>query len=121
VNQPAYKGHVVEYRAYHDARRRCLNPKCADYPNYGGRGIQFLFASFEEFFDVLGERPPGKMLDRINNDGHYEKGNVRWASRAVSLKNQRHPKIASLANFTTSELLAELAKRISKGEIKCSL
>ncbi len=76
--------------SYHDAKRRCTNKNCAGYKNYGGRGIKFLFTSFEEFFKELGPRPANRSLDRINNDGHYEPGNVRWATRSEQMKNQRY-------------------------------
>ena len=64
-------------------------PKAINYANYGGRGIKFLFTSFEQFFAELGPRPKGKSVDRINNDGHYEPGNVQWATRSEQRKNQR--------------------------------
>jgi hypothetical protein len=70
-----------EYNAYIDAKQRCTNPKNGSYRNYGGRGIQFLFTSFEQFIKHIGPKPtPQHSLDRFpNNDGHYEPGNVRWA------------------------------------------
>jgi hypothetical protein len=111
MNKP-YKTHPVEWRAYYDAKNRCTNPNCEDFPNYGGRGIKFLFTSFEEFFAEVGKRPRKMRLDRIDNDGHYEKGNVQWATASWSNANRRQTKIASLAKFTTQELIAELAKRI---------
>lgn len=79
-----------EYRVYAGAKARCtsLNVKC--WPDYGGRGIQFNFQSFEEFFAEVGPRPSrAHTIDRLDNDGHYEKGNVRWATRAEQRKNQR--------------------------------
>ena len=79
-----------EYRAYLNARRRCLTKSNPAWPNYGGRGIEFRFASFNEFFDALGPKPnPSYSVDRINNDGHYEAGNVRWATRTEQNSNQR--------------------------------
>lgn len=81
-----------EYRCYKSARSRCNNPHSKDYKNYGGRGIKFLFNSFETFYAALGQRPSLiYTLDRPNNDGHYEKGNVRWATRLEQNHNRRTP------------------------------
>jgi hypothetical protein len=71
-----------------DAKRRCKNGK--DFANYGGRGIEFRFTGFEQFYAELGPRPsPEHSLDRIDNDGHYEPGNVRWATQSQQQKNKR--------------------------------
>lgn len=58
------------------------NPNHPSYPEYGERGMEFRFLDFQHFFDTLGPRPsPTHSLDRFpNNDGHYEPGNVRWAT-----------------------------------------
>jgi hypothetical protein len=79
-----------EYQAYKDARRRCTKKTCPRWEDYGGRGIKFLFSGFEEFFNELGRRTsPYHSLDRINNDGNYEVGNVRWATPEEQRLNQR--------------------------------
>lgn len=79
-----------EHRSYMYARTRCNNPNTKSYKYYGGRGIQFRFASFEEFLAELGPKPsPRHSVDRINNNGHYEKGNVRWATAAEQNANKR--------------------------------
>lgn len=80
----------AEYSAYIAAKMRCVNPNNPRYMSYGGRGIEFRFTSFEQFFAELGPRPAGMSLDRESNDGHYEVGNVRWATPAQQRKNQRH-------------------------------
>ena len=78
------------YNSYVGARQRCLNPKSPAYPNYGGRGVEFRFSSFEEWHDELGYKPsPTHSVDRINNNGHYERGNVRWATKSEQNRNQR--------------------------------
>ena len=78
-----------EYLSYQGAKRRCEDPKTDNYRYYGGRGIQFRFKSFKEFFAELGPRPQGKTVDRIENSGHYEKGNVRWATKLEQARNRR--------------------------------
>ena len=80
---------TVEYTAYKQSRGRCNNPNNPSYPRYGGRGIKFLFANFQEFLTEVGRKPhPEHSLNRINNDGHYEKGNVEWANRIQQNNNK---------------------------------
>lgn len=50
--------------------------------------VEFRFASFEEFYALLGPRPEGHTLDRIDPLGHYEAGNVRWATMAEQTANR---------------------------------
>lgn len=83
------------YISYKSARGRCKNKKDPSYPRYGGRGIRFKFKNFVEFLKEVGERPKGKSLDRFpNNDGHYEPGNVRWATPREQQLNRRLPRRA---------------------------
>jgi hypothetical protein len=84
------------YQTWINMRRRCHDPTLAGYKNYGGRGIAVCdewICSYEAFSHyvstLLGPRPEGYSLDRINNDGNYEPGNVRWASRRTQARNQR--------------------------------
>lgn len=83
--------HTPEYRSYIHAKDRCNRHNDPRYADYGGRGIEFRFTSFEHFHEHLGDRPsPHHSLDRFpNNDGHYEPGNVRWATRTQQARNTR--------------------------------
>lgn len=88
-----------EYTAYTHAKERCTNPKHRQWKDYGGRGIKFLFKDFLEFLAALGPKPsPKHVLDRINNDGNYEKRNVRWVPRSESARNCR-PRYGGLCRF----------------------
>ena len=79
-----------EWGAYANAKQRCTNSKNAKWKDYGGRGIQFLFKDFREFMSDIGPKPwPGLTLDRIENNGHYEKGNVRWTTQKQQCNNRR--------------------------------
>lgn len=79
-----------EYRAYLNARDRCENPKFIGWQHYGGRGIRFRFDGFEHFYAELGDRPTlNHQVDRIDNDGDYVSGNVRWATPKENSANRR--------------------------------
>lgn len=78
-----------EYSSFRSAKTRCNNPRVSNYANYGGRGIKFKFKDFESFIAHIGPRPRDASLDRINNNGHYEPGNVRWATIGQQNKNRR--------------------------------
>lgn len=97
-----------EYRSYLAAKGRCENHNGTNYYDYGGRGIKFLFASFEQFFSEVGPRPKAKTLERINNDGNYELGNVRWATLREQSRNTRKRSIDRV-NYRLLEAYAKVA------------
>ena len=76
-------------------RQRCTNPNRRNFKNYGGRGICVCeeWDSYEAFYDHVSQLPhfgePGYSIDRINNDGNYEPGNVRWATASEQQRNKR--------------------------------
>lgn len=70
------------HKSYWQAKRRC-----AESPYY--TEVEFRFESFDEWFAELGPRPEGCSVDRIDNLGHYEPGNVRWATQSEQNKNRR--------------------------------
>jgi hypothetical protein len=83
----------VEYAAFQAAKSRCACPTNQNYRHYGGRGIQFRFTTVAELVACIGRRPsPKHSLDRINNNGHYEAGNVRWATQLEQQNNRRPPR-----------------------------
>jgi hypothetical protein len=65
---------------------RCYVPTAKGYQNWGARGIgvygpwHAIETGIPEMETILGPRPLGSTLDRVNNNGHYEPGNIRWAT-----------------------------------------
>lgn len=84
---------MPEYQSYKNMLKRCYYPGHKNYKNWGGRGIAVCDEwrkSFWAFYDYIGERPsPKHSVDRIDNDGNYEPGNVRWATPKEQANNKR--------------------------------
>ena len=82
-----------EYQAWQGMKNRCYRKKTWNYSNYGGRGVTVCDAwreSFEAFYKDVGPRPfPEYSLDRIDNNGNYEPGNMRWTTAKVQANNRR--------------------------------
>lgn len=86
------KNYTPEYRAWNCMRQRCTNPHNASWDRYGGRGIRVCerWASFQNFLADMGERPSAAhSLDRVDGDGDYEPGNVRWGTVEEQANNRR--------------------------------
>jgi hypothetical protein len=80
------------YRSWCSMIQRCTNQENPNYKNYGARGIKICerWRDFATFLADVGHRPsPAHTLERDKNDGNYEPGNVRWATRAEQLRNTR--------------------------------
>jgi hypothetical protein len=81
-----------EYRSWASAKGRCYNPKNSRWKHYGARGIKMCPEwqnNFKAFLAHIGRCPKGRSLDRINTDGNYEPGNVRWATTKQQSQNRR--------------------------------
>lgn len=88
------KTYRAEYKVWHSMIDRCTNEDHVGYHRYGKRGIRVCDEwmaddGFEKFLESVGPRPSSDYsLDRINNDGNYEPGNVRWATTAEQNRNR---------------------------------
>ena len=89
------------YTTWSMMKSRCNNQNATRYECYGGRGIKVCdewMNDFKTFYNYVSKLPhfnePGYTLDRINNDGNYEPGNVRWATRKEQNINRRRLKDA---------------------------
>jgi hypothetical protein len=80
-----------EFKSWSSMRQRCLNKNAPDYHRYGERGIKICDRwndSFNNFYEDMGDRPQGTSLDRIDNDGNYEKSNCKWSTRSEQQRNK---------------------------------
>jgi hypothetical protein len=110
-----------EYRSWESAIRRATCETDEHHPNYGGRGITVCPEwrgknGFANFLAHLGPRSKGTTLDRINPDGNYEPGNVRWAPPTVQTRNRRctkldENKVLEIRKLAASAARASIAKQ----------
>lgn len=84
------------YRTWNGIKERTGNPNHIHYRNYGGRGIKFFeawridYVAFRDYIlGSIGHRPNGTTIDRINDNGHYEPGNLKWSTDMEQGANQR--------------------------------
>lgn len=75
------------------AKQRCENPTDPGYHNYGGRGVKFDFPGVTEaglyLIKKYGLPDRAMEIDRINNDGNYAPGNLRFVSHTENNRNKQ--------------------------------
>lgn len=88
------------------AKSRCENPADPRYADYGGRGIKFKFNGPTEMalylmanFDCSNRK---MQIDRIDNRGHYEPGNIRMTTASINGMNTRHQNKIRMLRFRMS-------------------
>jgi hypothetical protein len=102
-------------RSINQWKVRCCSKAAPNYKYYGGRGIRFDFNSIQEAVqwvkDNIGPRPAHKQIDRIDNERHYEPGNLRWATKSEQMFNRRHWEWSDAARIRYKKLRAEASLR----------
>lgn len=89
------------FHAWMGMMARCYNPECPAYPNYGGRGIRVHSAlqsaeGYVAYITSLDKPRSDKLsIDRIDNEGDYAPGNLRWATRREQSLNRRNTLMVS--------------------------
>ncbi len=95
-----------EHKIWKGITKRCYNPKCAQYDDYGGRGIGMCDrwqgpAGFTNFLSDMGPRPsPKHSIDRIDNNKGYGPENCRWATRSEQARNKRNNRMFTINGKT---------------------
>jgi hypothetical protein len=111
--QARVKRRSGEYGVWSGIRARCRNKNDLGYKNYGGRGVKVCerWNNFENFLADMGPRPsPKHQIERIDNDGDYEPGNCRWATRIEQANNRRNNHFITMGGRTLS--IADWARKI---------
>ena len=103
------------YNCWNRMKRRCLNPKNKDFKHYGGRGITVCeeWKDFQKFYEYVSQLPhfgeKGYSIDRIDVNGNYEPGNVRWADKYTQSRNRRNINLIEFDGELVT--LTEISKR----------
>jgi hypothetical protein len=103
------------YSIWSQMKDRCFNPKNIAWHRYGGRGITVCerWLKFENFYEDVGDPPPGKKLDRKNNDGNYEPGNWKWSTDQEQASNRSTNRWLTFDNRTQTMMQWAIERKMS--------
>lgn len=121
------------YKTWHGVKARCYNVRNKSYARYGGRGVGLYepwISDFHAFYEYVSQLEhfgeEGYSLDRIDNDGDYAPGNLRWADAKTQARNRRSNVVVEYngQEMTLTEAserskvdFATLRQRLERGEI----
>lgn len=109
--------HTRIYNIWNNMKQRCYNPKASRYYTHGARGIKVYGRwrkSVKAFYNYVSKLPhfgeKGYTLNRIDNDGNYEPGNVEWSDDVTQANNKRNNRLVSYNGETKT--MAQWAREL---------
>jgi len=114
MGRPKIQGerYLKERLAFNAIVARCNYENTRSYKDYGGRGIKCLYSDYKDFLADVGPAPTKKhTIDRIDNNGNYEKGNCRWITMSEQARNKRSNVLITINGVT--KIQSDWAKELN--------